>query len=76
VDADVDFVPQFEISTSHGTFKIDFLVVLSWYYPEIFDKRGIENLKRFCDNEILEDDFYKGLNISPIEFTYKGVEYP
>lgn len=129
VDKDVELLSQFEILTSHGNFKMDFviknglkligiecdgkdyhhiwrdiwrdiailensdvievfrfrgsdityhinecLLVLSWYYSELFDHRGIQNLKILADKEILNDDFYNNRNESLIEFNYRGFE--
>ena len=50
------------------------LIVLSWYYPDLFDSRGIENINRLADKEVLNEDFYKERNMSLIEFAYKGFD--
>ena len=129
VHPNIELFPQYEIPTSHGTFKMDFvikikdkligiecdgknyhnigrdfwrdiaiiensrikdifrfrgsdityhinecLIILSWYYPDIFDERGISNLTKLADKDVLEDDFYKERNIALIQINYKGFE--
>jgi len=50
------------------------LIILSWYYPNIFDERGMTNLKILADRNILDDDFYRESNIAKIEISYRDSE--